>query len=230
MHRALVNAKRTGARGPSSVSSYLLPGLENRDRAFVSEGHHVTLIRDHGMTALTLFVVPLRFAFVMRDRFFAAECCEAVCGECCSMKITLAHLMFLLAVVVGIEERDCGDSFSAVMGTCWGASVEEAPEWVPMPAQNNLAGSFEKLPPVRRGVLRSEEIRVSSPSAAVTEIWIAPIVRRRIVPRVTRCVAQGIRVSCRPRGVAELVEMIDGVGVCVVGCEDGDWGVLCDLR
>ena len=72
----------------------LLSGLENRDRAFVSEGHHVASVRDHGMTALALFVVPLGFAFVIRNSLFAAECCEAVCGERCCMKIALAHLMF----------------------------------------------------------------------------------------------------------------------------------------
>lgn len=117
-----------------------------------------------------------------------------------------------------------------VMGTRWGASVEEAPEWVPMPTQSNLAGSSEKLPPVRRGVLRLEEIRVSSSSAAVTEIWIAPIVRRRVVPRVARCVAQRIRGSRRPRSVAELVEVVDGVGVCVVGREGGDLVVWRNLN
>ena len=37
-----------------------------------------------------------------------------------------------------------------VMGTRWDASVEEAPEWVPMPTQNNVAGSSKELPPVRR--------------------------------------------------------------------------------
>lgn len=76
-----------------------------------------------------------------------------------------------------------------VMGTRWGASVEEAPKWVPMPTQSNLAGSSEELPPVRRSVLRLEDTGVSFASAAEAEVWIASVVRRRIASCVAWRVA-----------------------------------------